>query len=154
MKLKLINRQKRNLSQSVRKTGVKRRNDIFFILLFIGIFIFSASIFLYIFQDNIPKITLPSSATVMSPRATEEEDSIPTVLQKEGVVFEKIYYATESPIIVVKLPDNAYAYLLTNADSISQVKVLKNILSRLQIENKSKKLKYVDLRFEKPIIKF
>ncbi|MBP9815439.1 MAG: hypothetical protein KBC63_03895 [Candidatus Levybacteria bacterium] len=154
MKLKLINRQKRNLSQSVRKTGIKKRNGILFILFFTGTFIFTTSIILYIYQDNIPKIVLPSSTTIMSPRAAEEEESIPTMLQKEGVVFEKIYYATESPTIVVRLPDDAYAYLLTNADSASQVKLLKNILSRLQIESKNKKLKYVDLRFEKPIIKF
>ncbi|HMS22682.1 MAG TPA: hypothetical protein PKA38_02850 [Candidatus Levybacteria bacterium] len=154
MKLKLINRQKRNLSQSARKIGDKKRNDILFLLFFIGITFFSASILLYIFQDTIPKIKLPSSTTVMNPRPAEVEDSIPTVLNSEGVVFEKVYYATESPTIVVRLPDNVYAYLLTNADSVSQVRLLKNILLRLQIENKNKKLKYVDLRFEKPIIKF
>ncbi len=154
MKLKLINRQKRDLSQSARKIGGKKRNDILLMLFFIGITIFSASILLYIFQDTIPKIKLPSSTTVMNPRPAEVEDSIPTALNSEGVVFEKVYYATESPTIVVRLPDNVYAYLLTNADSVSQVRLLKNILLRLQIENKNKKLKYVDLRFEKPIIKF
>lgn len=153
MKLKLVAHKIRSHAPSVKRHPTK--NSKFLLLFFgIGVVFFALAIVLYMFQNKIPRIEMPSNAIVRPDSAKRDEINFTKAFKEQGLVFESIAYATESPTLIVKLPEGAYAYLNSSEDPKPAIKILKSILSRISIEQKNKKLKYIDLRFEKAIVKF
>lgn len=92
---------------------------------------------------------------IIRPDASHQQiDSFEKALKKYNIQFESLSYATQSPTLVIKVSKDSYVYLDTTKNASNQVKLLSGILSRLVIEYPQKKLKLIDLRFEKPIVKF
>lgn len=125
-----------------------------FILFLTGIFIFGASLCLFYFQDLLPHVHQTTIQIVKPNAVVQGSQQLANSLHKNNIPYESITSATESPSFIVKLPSNTYAYFSATEDISSQARLLSDILSRVSIENPNKKLKFVDLRFEKAIIKF
>lgn len=124
------------------------------LLLLIGLGFFILSILAYKFQNIFPHLTSDNVALVRPDSAVQDKSAFKNALAANGIQFESLTYATQSSTLIVGLPNNAYAYLNTTLDPVSQAKLLANILSRVTIENKGKVLKYIDLTNEKAIVKF
>lgn len=122
--------------------------------LFIGVCFFALSILAYKFHNLVPRI--PSEmGTLVRPDSSSQDSSVfKKELVRYGIQFESITYATQSSTLIVKLAQDAYAYLDTTLSPSSQVRLLSDILSRVAIDNKGKTLKYIDLTHEKAIVKF
>lgn len=95
------------------------------------------------------------SEEIIAPNASKPNlSTFNTQLKSKNIQFDTMKVATESPTVVVYLSSGAYAYLDLNTDAKAQVDLLSLILSRVSQEANSKKLKYVDLRLDKPVVKF
>lgn len=153
MKLKLLaHGVKSHKPSAKRRDGPKSK--FVFILLAIGVGFCIFSILLYYFQSMLPRFSMDSSNVITPNSVVRQDVTYKEALIKQGIVFESLTYATESPTLIVKLPNGAYAYFNATEDPTSSVKLLGSILGRLSIEDKTKKLKYVDLRFDKAVVKF
>ena len=84
----------------------------------------------------------------------ESQKPIEELLEQEDVLFESVTKATTSATLIIVLGKNSFAYLDFSEDLEPQVKVLANIIKRVRIDNPGRKIRYIDLRFGKPIIKF
>lgn len=125
------------------------------ILLFaVGVLFFAAALAVFYFQSLLPHITL-NSGTVVSPASSlKDVNLLQDELKKNNIAFDSVSEATTSPSFVVSLKDGSYAYMSKTENISSQAKLLSSILSRIAIESPNKKLKYIDLRFDKAVIKF
>lgn len=102
----------------------------------------------------LPHIILNTDQIIRPNESKKGITEIESALRQERIQFESITQASESPSFIIKLPNESYAYFSATEDAVSQAKLLSSILSHIAIESTHKKLKYVDLRFEKTIIKF
>lgn len=137
-----------------REERAQKKNTAYSIIFLCVLVFFLLSLAVYTFQDLIPRFSVDTQ-DIVSPNSTVSKDAdFKSALQKFRVPFESLRYATESPTLVVQLSPDTYAYLNTSLSAFSQVKLLANILSRLSIQEKEKKFKYIDLRFEKAIVRY
>ncbi len=124
------------------------------LVLFLSFVFLLICVVLYNFPSILP-VFESGSQEIIAPNALKPSLSVfNTQLKSKNIQFDTMKVATESPTVVVYLSDGAYAYLDLNTDAASQVDLLSLILSRISQEANSKKLKYVDLRFDKPVVKF
>lgn len=87
-------------------------------------------------------------------------------LKEKNLQFDKVEVSTKSGSIIGFFPNNLVVFFSQDKDIENQVSSLQLIIQRLTIDsnqlsgensslpNGSKKLKTVDLRFDKPIVKF
>lgn len=133
----------------------KRRKRSEIVFLFYGLFclvLFLAAIFLSLFFFP-HRVVAPSY--IINPNDNKNwSEGFEKELGKQGIEFDSLSYASQSSTLIVKLKNDAYVYMNTSISPSGQVKLLKTILSRMTIENPDKKVKYVDLRFEKAVVKF
>lgn len=97
--------------------------------------------------------TLTNRNSIISPLAKTQSQNanLEKLLLKANVHFAKIQVATDSSILIY-LKDGQVVNLSERKNLESQISSLQLILSRLTIEGK--KFKFLDLRFEKPVIVF
>ncbi len=84
---------------------------------------------------------------------TEKQD-LKKMLSEKNIPFSTMYKASESSTLVVKLSSGGYVYFDLSKDLSSQAGLLSTLLDRMTIEEKNKKIQYIDMRFEKAIVKF
>ena len=127
----------------------KRKNKIFrkIFLLLILLVVLS----LLILYKNFD--TLTNRNSIISPLAKSESQNanLEKLLLKANVPFAKIRTASDSSILIY-LKDEQVVNLSERKNLESQISSLQLILYRLTIEGK--KFKFLDLRFEKPVIVF
>ena len=73
-------------------------------------------------------------------------------LSVAGVKYESVMVATDSATVVIRVSPETTAYLSLDKDIDWQVSSLQQILARSTIENR--RPVYVDMRYNKPIVKF
>lgn len=97
--------------------------------------------------------TFTNRNSIISPLAetASQNANLEKLLLKANVPFAKIQVATDSSILIY-LKDGQVVNLSERKNLESQISSLQLILSRLTIEGK--KFKFLDLRFEKPVIVF
>ncbi|MGE5042302.1 MAG: hypothetical protein ACM3IJ_05380 [Candidatus Levyibacteriota bacterium] len=95
-----------------------------------------------------------TSAIVSPNQVTSTALSLQEALSRENIQFDSIEKATESAAVVVHLATGGYVYFDNALNYSSQAKLLSALLSRISIEEKNKKVRYIDMRFEKAIVKF
>ncbi len=96
-----------------------------------------------------------SNEKILAPNASIQSLSVfNTQLKSKNIQFDTMSVATESPTVVVYLSNGAYAYLDLHTNAKAQADLLSLILSRIASDNQPKKLKYVDLRYDKPVVKY
>jgi len=100
-------------------------------------------------KKELEKVVIPINIS-----ESNKELPIEKLLEKEDIFFDSVSKATTSATLVIMLEKNSFAYLDFSEDLEPQVQVLANIIKRVKIDNPGKKIKYIDLRFGKPIIKF
>lgn len=124
------------------------------ILILAGLGILGAALYVYIPQ--LLKLTAQSSSdTIISPNQVSSVSlNLQQALTRENILFDSIERATESAAIVVHLKSGGYVYFDSSMNYSSQAKLLGSLLSRISIEEKNKKVRYIDMRFEKAIVKF
>ena len=84
---------------------------------------------------------------------TEKQD-LKKMLTEKKIPFTTMYKASESSTLVVKLASGGYVYFDVSKDLKSQAGLLSSLLDRITIEEKNKKIQYIDMRYEKAIVKF
>lgn len=109
---------------------------------------------LYQFQSIFPKFRTGSTIVVSPDVGPSSLGSFNTALKDKNIQFDTMKVATESPTLIIFLSNGGYAYLDLNTNAQIQTELLSRILSRILVDNPSKKLKYVDLRHEKAIVGF
>lgn len=98
-------------------------------------------------------VVAPSS--IVKPNDTHNKSlSFEDALKAENIEYTSLSYASQSSTLIVTFPDKSYAYFDTGLSPTGQAKLLEKILSRMRIEKPHAKLKYIDLRFEKAVVKF
>lgn len=127
----------------------KSRNKIFrkiilllFLLIILSIFIIARN---FDFLTNNNSLISPLAKT-SSPNVKLEK-----ILLSQKIPFSKINVASDSSF-VVSLQDGGEVGISQKKDFVAQISSLQLILSRLTIEGK--KFKFLDLRFDKPVIVF
>lgn len=153
MKLKLVGHKIKSSGKPAYR-GNDKKSKFLLVLLGTGILTFGLAVLLYAFQNKIPRFNLDSSDIVMPVNPGKQQIDFSGILQKNGIVFDSITYASESPTLIVKLSDGTYVYFNSTENPTPAIKVLKNILSRLSIADKNKKVKYIDLRLQQAVVKF
>lgn len=119
-----------------------------------GILFFVFTLSLFFLKEYLPKPQLKSSSIISPEVENNKVENFRKELKKKGINYESITLATTSSTMIVKLGKDSYAYVNTLKDPIAQIKILSEILVRLGIENPDKKIKYIDLRFEKAVVKY
>lgn len=132
---------------------IKRPNKMFFVLLLSVVFLLLAAV-LYNFQDLLPRFRTSSKEIVKPNVEASDINTFYTALKKKNIQFDNLKNATESSTLVVHLTNGGYAYLDFNRDPGMQADTLSLIIQRVTIESPQKKLKYIDLRHQKAIVKF
>jgi hypothetical protein len=126
----------------------------YLVLFFSGVIFFILMLSLYYFKNLLPHPAYESEK-ILSPGVQQGNDlDFRKALRKYNINFESINQATLSSTLIVKLDKNSYVYFNLSKDSVSQAKILSEVLRRSLIENPDKKLKYIDLRFDKAVVKF
>lgn len=80
--------------------------------------------------------------------------SVEELLESKNISYEKISYATTSSTAVITLQKNSFVYIDSSGNIENQIHVLSNVLERLKIENPGKVIGYIDLRYDRPLVKF
>ncbi len=136
-----------------KKLSLQKPNRAFVIFGLSCLFLFIC-IVLYSFPSVLPQFE-SNTGTIVTPNTTVPSLSLfNSHLKSKNIQFDTMRVATESPTVVVYLSNGGYAYLDLNTPPAPQVDLLSLILSRISSEANPKKLKYVDLRADKPVIKF
>ena len=78
-------------------------------------------------------------------------ENIKTLLDDKNIILESID-ATGSSVIIAKIKGGPQVYFSKTHDASWQVNSLQLILSKLTMDNKKPNL--IDLRFDRPIVKF
>ncbi len=125
-----------------------------FLILALALFFFFLALFLYKFQNLFPHFVSDSKIILRPDSIKKDYSDLARALKDNNVDFDSIKEASQSSAVIVSLKDGSFAYLTRSMDFVSQVKILSGILSRISIENPNKKLRYIDLRFDKAVIKF
>lgn len=73
-------------------------------------------------------------------------------LQEYRITYTSVKIASNEANVIVSIPENIKAYFSPTKDISWQVSSLQQILNQLTIENK--KPVYIDMRYEKPVVKF
>jgi len=124
------------------------------LLLVLSVAFLLLCVVVYNMQDLLPKFNGRTEAIVIPNAPAPSLSLFNKQLKEKNIQFDTMRIATESPTIVVYLSSGAYAYLDMNTDAKAQVDLLSMILARINREPSVQKLKYVDLRYEKPIVKY
>lgn len=141
----------------------KKRNLIrprFFIGLLI-IFLFFAGIVLgyMLLKKNVvslPRQTSENKTPIVRP-ISEKKDRIvqlQKILSENQIDYMLITAASQSATIIIELESGAYVYVKNADEALGQIPILSQIITRTGIEQPGKKISYIDLRFENPIVKF
>ncbi len=125
-----------------------------FVILVLAVFFFLLALFLYKFQNLFPHFVSDSKNILRPDSVKKDYSDLKRSLKDSSIDFDSIKEASQSPAVIVTLKDGSYVYFNSTMDFSSQVKILSGILSRFSIENPNKKLKYIDLRFDKAVLKF
>jgi len=125
-----------------------------FLILTLTIFFFFLALLLYKFQNLFPHFVTDSKIIVRPDSTNKDYSDLIHELKDNNIEFDSIKEASQSSTAIVLLKDGSYVYFNSSMDFSSQAKILSGILSRLSIENPNKKLKYIDLRFDKAVVKF
>lgn len=139
--------------RSGKKLSLGKPSKQFLLLIVSFLFLFSC-IALAAFPSILPTFG-SSNEKILAPNASTQSLSVfNTQLKSKNIQFDTMRVATESPTVVVYLSSGAYAYLDLHTDAKAQADLLSLILSRITAETQPKKLKYVDLRYDKPVVKY
>lgn len=79
-------------------------------------------------------------------------DDVKKMLREKNIDFSDVMVSSDGATIVVTIKDDSRAIFSTEKDIDWQVSSLHALILRLTIDNK--KASYIDLRFDKPIVKF
>lgn len=101
-----------------------------------------------VFENKVPKAVIQP---VVLARGREPLEKL---LEEKEILFEEISYATTSSTAVITLQKNSFAYIDSSGNLANQIEQLSKILTRMKIENPGKLIKYIDLRYGRPIVKF
>lgn len=135
------------------KLSLKKPTKPFYFLI-VSVLFLVLCVVLYNMQDLLPKLNGRTEAIVTPNISAPNLSKFNAHLKEYNIQFDTMRVATESPTVVVYLSSGAYAYLDLNTDPKAQADLLSVILARINREPSNQKLKYVDLRFEKPIVKY
>lgn len=139
------------------KRSVKRRLKNTLLQIFSILLIFISLVFLFfIFQSAIPlfkAVNNTQSKNIIKPLgiSTSKLD-IEKKLKEKNIIVESLDESTRSALIIAKIADGPKVYFSKNLDPSWQVNSLLLIISKLTIDNKKPTL--VDLRYDRPIVKF
>jgi len=130
---------------------LKRKGKSFFVKVALPILIFLILSALLLYE--LPTLSL-FNKSIVSPLAknkSSQDTSLEILLTKAKIPFVSVsrssdYYYT------VAIPDGGQIFISSKKDLISQISSLQLVLNRLTIEGK--RIKTLDFRFDKPIIKF
>lgn len=125
-----------------------------FLLLSLALLFFVLSLVLYKFQYLFPNISTDNPEVLRPVSMKKEHLDLTSALVKNNIDFESVKESTQSSTIIVALSNKSFVYFKLSSDVESQAKLLSSLLSRIAIENPNKKLSYIDLRFDKAVVKF
>lgn len=141
------------LKQNFSTNRKKRKNARKITIFFSSFIFFGITLILFFLRDHLPKPNLKSH--LISP---ETENNRSLVFRKEiednKIYFESLSFATTSATLILKLDNDSFSYLDLEKDPVTQVKILSELLNRIEIQNAEKNLDYIDLRFERAVVKF
>mgnify|MGYP001605389433 FL=1 len=104
------------------------------------------------FVDVFNKFAVESSDPIVKPLGSfTSPENIKTLLDDKNIILESID-ATGSAIIVAKIKGGPRVFFSKTRDASWQVNSLQLILSKLTVDNKKPDL--IDLRSDRPIVKF
>lgn len=153
-----VNLFKKRKKPLIRKTvqTLSQRNylqliiNIVLVLLFLLILIVS----LYILRRVLlPKI-ISNNQIIITPQGSLLSDSnqIKNLIQNSGLEIDTIYFASDASSLTFNLQKNIYVLLSLKKDIRGQIDLVEAI-SR-QLNEDGKRAIYIDLRYNKPIVKF
>lgn len=142
------------MNRKKRQEAKKRKKLFFIIFIFVGV----GALLLggYSAISVIPAIFPAHEENfIISPNQipTEKQD-LRKLLTEKNIQFNAIYKASESSTLVVSLSKGGYVYFDLSKDLESQTGLLSTLMDRMTIEEKNKKIQYIDMRYEKAIVKF
>lgn len=138
---------KRQDKRKIKKTILAVFFGLLMVAVAVLVFSFSKS-----FVDIFNKFTVESSEPIVKPLGSfTSPENIKTLLNDKNIILESID-ATGSAIIVAKIKGGPRVYFSKTRDALWQVNSLQLILSKLTIDNKKPDL--IDLRSDRPIVKF
>jgi hypothetical protein len=108
-------------------------------------------LFVFIVARNFDLVTNQNSVVSPLAKTTSPNIKLEKLLLSENIPFSKIKVASDSSFIVF-LQGGGEVNISQKKDLVAQISSLQLILSRLTIEGK--KFKFLDLRFDKPVIVF
>lgn len=113
----------------------------------------------YLFAKSTPiplKIGKSSASKVIEKPFVQEVDPVKILgglLAKNDIEYSEILPSTTSATFTITLQKEQYAYVTSSKNLEEQIVTLGKILQRRRIENPTQKISYIDLRFEKPVVK-
>lgn len=148
-------RKKPLVRSSVRekKDRTFKRFFLWCIIIFVALCILGAS--LLAFQLYVlPHISFGQSVNIVSPKVSEsiKPEEIKSRLSKKGYVVSNITVASQSAVIIARFEDSSILYLKDNNQVDRQIELFDAIVRQLVLDNK--KALVVDLRYNKPIVKY
>lgn len=133
-----------------------RHNRKFTIFFFASFGVFLAGVILYLAHEDFSAsfvIPLHGKAQVVAPSLFEVSvEDIKRELLAKNISFDSVATARDGATLVARLAEGTRVFFSAFRPAASQVSTLEAIVSRLTIEQK--KPTEIDLRFEKPIVRF
>ena len=100
-----------------------------------------------------PKIEIKSNQSIVVPLGQNFDfQKLREKLSEKGINFDSIDVSSNSGVVIGKVTGGPKVYFASDKDVDWQVSSLQLIISRLTIDNKKPNL--IDLRFDKPIVKY
>lgn len=125
----------------------------FFIFSFILIFILLRYIYPFISKTSFLNVKISQNKKIINPVVQRPQiDDLRKNIEEKGIELTSLEMSTKSAVIVGKIKNGPKIYFSGDKDVEWQASSLQLIVSRLTIDNKKPNL--IDLRFDKPIVKY
>jgi hypothetical protein len=136
---------------------VKRRIRVFIVRTAVTIAVLFAVFLTYnIFKSLAPLLRAANISTpdqIVKPMGNASDIStLEKKLGDKNIIFEDLKESSSSSLVTGRIKEGPIVYFSKNKDAEWQVNSLVLILSKVTVDNK--KPVYVDLRYERPIVKF
>lgn len=146
-------RKKAEIRPFVKEKKEKRIKKVFKFLALVIAIIFGISVLLYGIRHLLIITIFSNSTTILTPQSssTVGKEDVDQVLRKSGIDYKDLVISTSSATITFQT-NNSQIFLSKEKSVEEQIKTVQAILRRLSLDGK--RATVVDLRYNKPIVKF
>lgn len=136
----------------VRKQKSYKRLVINISLVVLGLFILATA--LYIIKNTVISKFAEGRRGIIAPQANPypDDNQIKNVIQNSGLQTSGIIFATNSATVTFYFKKDTFVLMSTKKDIRNQLDLVEAI--SLQLMSEGKRAIYIDLRYNKPIVKF